>query len=123
MAETIYEKLTEYQNSDYYGFHMPGHKRNVNLTGADLPYEIDITEIEGFDDLHHARGILKQAQERAAMLYGAEETCFLVNGSTAGILSAIMGCTQKGDRILVARNCHKSVYHAIFLNELRAEYV
>ena len=123
MAETIYEKLTEYQNSDYYGFHMPGHKRNVNLTGADLPYEIDITESEGFDDLQHARGILKQAQERAAMLYGAEETCFLVNGSTAGILSAIMGCTQKGDRILVARNCHKSVYQAIFLNELRAEYV
>ncbi len=123
MRETLYEKLISYRDSDYYGFHMPGHKRNPELMGAELPYGIDITEIEGFDDLHHARGILQEAQERAARLYGAEETHYLVNGSTCGILSAIMGCTRKGDRILMARNCHKSAYHAAFLNELRAEYV
>lgn len=123
MRETLYEKLISYRDSDYYGFHMPGHKRNSELTGAELPYGIDITEIEGFDDLHHARGILQEAQERAARLYGAEETHYLVNGSTCGILSAIMGCTRKGDRILMARNCHKSAYHAAFLNELRVEYV
>lgn len=123
MENTLYEKLMRYRESDYYGFHMPGHKRNETLTGAILPYGIDITEIEGFDDLHHAGGILKQAQERAANVYKAEESHYLVNGSTAGILSAILGCTQKGDSILVARNCHKSVYHAIFLNELHAEYV
>ena len=120
---TLFEKLTAYRDSDYYGFHMPGHKRNAALTGTDLPYGIDITEIDGFDDLHHARGILKAAQERAARLYGAEETCYLVNGSTVGILSAILGCTDRGDKILVARNCHKSVYHAVFMKELRAEYI
>ena len=93
------------------------------MLGIEPPYAIDITEIEGFDDLHHARGILQEAQERAAKVYGAEETHYLVNGSTCGILSAVMGCTRKGDRILMARNCHKSAYHAAFLNELRVEYV
>ena len=120
---TLYDELNEYGHSDYYGFHMPGHKRNKNITRVDLPYDIDITEITGFDDLHHAEGILQDAQERAAKLYHAEETHYLINGSTSGILSAILGSTKRGDTILVARNCHKSVYHAIYLNELKAEYV
>lgn len=121
--KNLYEELIAYSESDFYGFHMPGHKRNLNLTGCNLPYQIDITEIEGFDDLHHADGILKEAQERAARLYKADETNFLINGSTAGILGGIMGCTQKGDKILISRNCHKSAYHAIFLNELKPVYL
>ena len=119
----LYEQLKGYRQSDYYGFHMPGHKRNESLMVAELPYGIDITEIEEFDDLHHDESILLQARERAALLFGAEETRFLINGSTAGILSAILGCTSKRGSILVARNCHKSVYHAIFLGELQATYL
>lgn len=121
--ENLYEKLSSYAESDYYGFHMPGHKRNRNVTGVSLPYGIDITEIEGFDDLHHAKGFFKQAQERTAEVFHGEETCFLINGSTVGILSAVLGCTQRGDKILMARNCHKSVYHAVYMNELEAEYL
>lgn len=119
----LYEKLISYGKSNYYGFHMPGHKRNKAVTGAELPYEIDITEIEGFDDLHHARGIIRMAQERAAKVFHGEETCFLINGSTVGILSAVLGCTKRGDQILIARNCHKSVYHAVYMNELKPFYV
>lgn len=118
----LYSRLVEYSASDYYGFHMPGHKRRAP-GGVRLPYEIDITEIEGFDDLHHSNGILKEAQRLAAKVYGAEESRYLVNGSTAGILSAILGSTCKGERILVARHCHKSVYHAIYLNELKPVYL
>ena len=119
----LYDRLHQYSNSDYYGFHMPGHKRNAERFGSGLPYGIDITEIEGFDDLHHPDGILKKAQEEASRVYGAGETRFLVNGSTAGILSAILGCTRKGDQVLVGRNCHKSVYHAIYMNELEPVYL
>ena len=119
----IFNKLKDYSNSDYYAFHMPGHKRNLDLMDGTSPYRIDITEIDGFDDLHHAEGILKKAQERAARVYHADATYFLVNGSTVGILSAILGTTKKGDSILVARNCHKSVYHAIYLNELDPVYL
>ena len=120
---TIYDKLKDYSYSDYYGFHMPGHKRNLDMLKSTVPYKIDITEIEGFDDLHHAEGILKEAQIRAARIYHADETHFLINGSTVGILSAIAGLTKKGDTILVARNCHKSVYHAIYMNELNPVYL
>ncbi len=119
----LYDRLEEYSQQDYYGFHMPGHKRNETFMGISLSYGIDITEIEGFDDLHHAGGILKEAQERAAHVFDAKETHFLINGSTVGILSAILGCTEKGDKILIARHCHKSVYHAIYLNELVPRYL
>lgn len=118
----LYDRLKEYSDSDYYGFHMPGHKR-VFKPADELPYELDITEIEGFDDLHHAQGILKEAQERAAGVFGAQETHFLVNGSTVGILSALLGCTDRGDTVLVARNCHKSVYHAIEMQGLIPVYL
>ena len=119
----IYEKLKSYGESDYYGFHMPGHKRQMGAFTN--PYQIDITEIPDFDDLHHPeeQGILSQAQERAARLYGAEETHFLVNGSTAGILSAISGCTTMNGKLLMARNCHRSVYHAVALRNLEAVYI
>lgn len=121
--EYLYEKLEAYEKSNYYGFHMPGHKRNSDVTQANLPYGIDITEIEGFDNLHHAEEIIMEAEVRAASMYHAEETHYLINGSTVGILSAVMGCTKKGGKILMARNCHKSVYHAVFLNELRPVYI
>lgn len=119
----LLDRLYEYGDSDYYGFHMPGHKRNMDFYDGKLPLNCDITEIDGFDDLHHAENILKEAQERAARVFHAGETHFLINGSSVGVISAILGCTNKGDRILVARNCHKSVYAAIYLNELRPVYL
>lgn len=122
----LYEKLIAYSKSDAYGFHMPGHKRNSDLQkrlGDKLPFSYDITEITGFDDLHHPKGCLLEGEKLAAALYGAEESHFLVNGSTVGILSAILGSTKKGDKILVGRNCHKSVYHALEMHELSPVYV
>ena len=117
----LLESLNRYTDSDMLPMHMPGHKRRMGT--VEKPYSIDITEIEGFDDLHHADGILQSAQKRAADLYHSEETHYLVNGSTAGILSAISGCTDFGGKILVARNCHKSVYHSILLRGLEAVYL
>lgn len=117
----LYENLMEYSNSDYYPFHMPGHKRNI-LDGVN-PYSYDITEIDGFDNLHEPQGILRLAMEDAAGFYESDKTYFLVNGSTCGILSAICGVTSRGDRILMARNCHKSVYNAVYLQELKPEYL
>ena len=64
MAE-LCEKLKEYKDSDYYQFHMPGQKRNGYMTEKILAdvYGLDITEIDGFDNLHQAVGILKREQE------------------------------------------------------------
>ena len=123
----LLERLTEYVGSDAYPFHMPGHKRREIPDGIPGgfpdPYGIDITEIDGFDNLHHAEGILKDAMETAAAIYGADRSWYLVNGSTCGILSAVFAATENGGKILTARNCHKAVYHAICLNRLEAEYL
>ena len=130
---TLYETLISYCSSDAYPFHMPGHKRRVaafcdpsasfcDPSNRD-PFYIDLTEIDGFDNLHHAEGILKEAQQRAAALYKSQETHFLVNGSTAGVLSAIGACTRPGDCILMARNSHRSAYNAAALNRLQTAYL
>lgn len=97
--------------------HMPGHKRNTSFV-MENPYAWDVTEVEGLDNLHHPRGILKQEMERLRRWYNTEDTYLLVNGSTGGILTAIASCCCRGDKILVARNCHRSVYHAIYLLNL-----
>lgn len=123
MLDGLYQKLNTYSQTDYYPFHMPGHKRNPESGPLADFYRLDITEIDGFDNLHEATGILRQAQEHAARLYGAEETHFLVNGSTGGILSAIASVAGKGKLLLMARNCHKAVYHAAFLNRMKVRYL
>lgn len=115
--------LDAYGESDYYPFHMPGHKRNPEFMNLPPTQKIDLTEIDGFDDLHHAVGILRDAQVRAARVRGAKRTWFLVNGSTVGILTAVSACVRPGGRILVARNCHKSVYHVIELRGLHPIYL
>ncbi len=120
MSELL-EKLENYADSNHLPMHMPGHKRRMGDLGN--PFFIDITEIDGFDDLHHAEGILRDAQQRAARLYGSEETHYLVNGSTAGILAAVSGCVPAGGTILMARNCHQSVIHAALLRGLNTEYI
>lgn len=120
----LYEALVRYSGSDYYPCHMPGHKRNEEAGMMAAYYGIDITEIDGFDNLHHAEGLLREAQQRANRLYGNEdsETFYLVNGSTCGVLASIMAVAEHGEEILIARNCHKSVYHAAIMQELRLHY-
>ena len=119
----LYETLLQYGKENVYPFHMPGHKRNTDLMDMVNPYAIDITEIEGFDDMHCPEGIIKEAMERTAHLYGAEKTFFCVNGSTGGLLAGIGACSRHKGKVLIARNCHKSVYNAVLLNELTPVYI
>ena len=121
--EHLYDKLVKYSVSDYYGFHMPGHKRNPLAVDGDFPVERDITEINGFDNLHHAEDLLKRAQEDVARLYGVPESFYSINGSSGAILAAVSAAVGKGGQILIARNCHKAVYHAIYLRDLGATYI
>ena len=118
---SLLDNLINYSHSDYYPFHMPGHKRTP--LGFPDPWSIDITEIDGFDNLHHAEGILKDLQEQAARLFGARRSFCLVNGSTCGILTAISACVKPGGRLLMARNCHKSAYHGVYLRNITPVYV
>lgn len=98
--------------------HMPGGKRRF---ASRLPYALDVTEVEGLDDLHDPHGVLLALEERAAALWGAEKSFLLVNGSTVGLLAAVRA-TGSG-RILLARNCHRSVYNAAELCRREVSYV
>ena len=116
-------ELYGYGRSEVYPFHMPGHKRQAVTEYLSNPYLEDITEITDFDNLHHAEGILKEAQEYAGKIFRTYKSYFLINGSTAGILAAVSACTQQGGRILMARNCHKAAYHAVYLRDLKPVYL
>lgn len=121
--KNLAEELISYSKKDYYPFHMPGHKRNPFSVSYEPSIVTDITEIDGFDNLHHAEGIIQKSQERAARLFGAVESIYSVNGSTAALLSAVSACTAMGGKILAARNCHKAVYHAIYLRKLEPVWI
>ncbi len=90
--------------------HMPGHKRK-NIFNNTLPYDIDITEIDDFDNLYNPSGILKQSLENLTKLYNSHQSFYLVNGSTSGIFVAIKSFCDVGDKIIIARNSHKAVFN------------
>ena len=138
----LHDTLLQYSQSGMYPMHMPGHKRNKEIfekISSEIssefssefspefsmgnPYLIDVTEVEGLDNLHHPTGILQDFMEQMQKRYGTEKTYLLVNGSTGGILSAVSACCRRGDTILMARNCHRSVYHAVYLLGLHPIYV
>ena len=119
----IYQELIKLAEGDMYPFHMPGHKRNLQSTPLKGAFRCDITEIDGFDNLHDEKGIILEAEKRANRLYGADDTFFLVNGSTSGVLSAVSAAVPEGGNILAARGSHKSFYHAAYLRSLEIEYL
>lgn len=123
MRSRLSDELIQYRGSDAYPFHMPGHKRNMKGHPFADSYDIDVTEIDGFDNLHKPEGIILEAERRAAFLYGSSETHFLVNGSTGGILSAVAGTAGRYGKIILAANSHKAAFHTLILNQLKSEFV
>lgn len=104
-----------------YPFHMPGHKR---MSGLGLCGEnIDITEIDGFDNLHSPTGVLKDLENKTARLFGVSKSIISTNGATCGVLSAVSAVAEKGGEILVCANCHKSVFNACELNDLDVFFI
>ena len=104
--------------------HMPGHMRSkeypyLNRLGA----EMDITEIDGFDDLHHPTGILLQSMNDAAKLWQSGDTRYLVNGSTCGIVASVYALGMGGGKCVVSRNAHKSLYHALEITGIEPVFV
>lgn len=121
--EHLTSKLLQNAAGDIYPCHMPGHKRRAHGELPEALFGLDITEVDGFDNLHMPEEIFLDLQKKASELYGAEETFYLVNGSTCGILSAVSVVVPEGGRLLMARNCHKSAYHAAYLRGLNLSYL
>lgn len=131
MNTPINDKLNILKQHGKIPFHMPGHKRKTILqempeeicSETDMVKQSDITEITGYDDLHHPKGIIRESMNQLREIYGTRESWYLVNGSTVGILAAISAVCSPKDRIVMARNCHKSVYNAVRLLRLKTAYL
>ncbi|MDF2592683.1 MAG: aminotransferase class I/II-fold pyridoxal phosphate-dependent enzyme [Clostridia bacterium] len=125
----ILKALRDYSNEDIAYFHTPGHKggnafRKIGFEPFDKDLlSLDVTEVPGVDNLHCPETSIKEAQELAAQAFGAKHTFFLVNGTTGGIYSMILAATNPGDKIIIPRNCHKSVIGAVILARLQPIYI
>lgn len=120
----LWEALRAHVAAGYTGFHVPGHK------GKHMPGELsaawgrdvfayDLTELPGLDNLHAPEGAIKEAQELAAQLYGTRHTFFLVGGTSAGLIAALLAATQPGDKVLLPRHAHRSLLSAMILGDLK----
>ena len=118
----MYEHIKNYLAKNIYPFHMPGHKRNLAFLPPDL-HELDLTEIPGMDVLSMPTGILLDFQKSIADFFGADESFFLVNGSSAGIVASICALCKPGRPLYVARNAHASTYNAMALAGGRPVYI
>lgn len=124
MKTPVLDALINLMEEDHTSFHFPGHKNKNTLIewGKYIPY-IDTTETEGMDNLLEPRGIIKESQELAAKVFGAKATYYAVNGSTGSNYIAMATITKPGDKVLVQRNCHKSIYNGMILNRLNPIYL
>ncbi|MGE7984642.1 aminotransferase class I/II-fold pyridoxal phosphate-dependent enzyme [Solibacillus sp. NPDC093137] len=122
----IVQALEKFVADDPQSFHVPGHKNGLL---SNLPNEIkqalkyDVTELTGLDDFHQPEEAIQQAEQLLASTYGASRSFFLVNGSTVGNLAMIYATCEKGDTVLVQRNAHKSIFHALELVGINPVYV
>ncbi len=103
-----------------YRFHVPAHA-GVDLTGflagnPSLAFMADLTELPELDVLGNPQGVLFDSQAETARLFGVAQSFYLINGASVGLMAALLaaGLTAE-DRILVARNCHRSIVHGLIL--------
>lgn len=126
----LVDGVKKYLKEDMTSFCMPGHKGgkgfNTDIKGKSFFNEIfkaDLTEVDGLDNLHKPEGIIKEAQEQLSRYYKSKKSYFLVNGSTSGNLAMIFSCFNEGDKVIVERNCHRSIFNGIILRKLRPVYI
>lgn len=109
-------------------FHMPGHKgaaiyRHYGYDEfLDTFMNCDVTEIPGADNLFQTEGVIKKTQQNYADLYEVDRSYLLINGTSGGIIASILASVKKGRKLIMARNCHKSVFNALTLGEIEPVY-
>lgn len=128
MEAPLYEMLCLYEEQNRTSLHVPGHKDGRVFDENSLKHfsnllSIDATESKGIDDLHHPSNAIKKAQRLAADAFGADHTFFLVGGSTIGNVGIALSLCQPGNKILVQRNMHKSVFHGLLLAGAEPIYI
>lgn len=126
MKRPLVDQLHQFAEKKAMSLHVPGHKNGYFST---LPKALrdslayDVTELEGLDDLHAPEGVIRESQALLSQFYTSDASYFLVNGSTVGNLAMMMAATNPGDLVLVQRNAHKSVFHALELARVEPIFI
>ena len=121
-ASPLETYFQHYNEKNLLPLHMPGHQRKRDM-GTALPYAYDYTEVEELDNLHAPEGILQEAMNRTAAYYGCSDCFYLVNGSSSGLQAGIFTLLEEGDEVVVARNCHRSVFYALSLRKAKIHFL
>lgn len=129
MDKSISNFLIRHRKKDTVSFHMPGHKGSRIF--EKLGYsrfisnmaDLDITEIDGADNLFKPESIIRETMNKYKEIYGSRETYLLVNGSTGGLIASIMTCAARGEQVIMARNCHKSIFAGVEMAGAQPVYI
>src|SRR5215213_7171948 len=119
----IVEALQRYHESGILPFTTPAHKMGQGVLPEDkaiigeAPFLNDIPMQNGADDRRESKGIQEEAEELCAKAVGADQSFFSTNGSSLSAHVAVMTVAESGEKILVARNTHKSMIAAIIMAE------
>ncbi|CAM4032994.1 aminotransferase class I/II-fold pyridoxal phosphate-dependent enzyme [Bacillus manliponensis] len=125
----LFTALVEHSKRNPIQFHIPGHKKGQGMDSEFREFighnalSIDLINIAPLDDLHHPKGMIKEAQSLAAQAFGADHTFFSVQGTSGAIMTMVMSVCGPGDKILVPRNVHKSVMSAIIFSGAKPIFI
>ncbi|MBO0928804.1 aminotransferase class V-fold PLP-dependent enzyme [Staphylococcus sp. 30400_3112M30941] len=122
MKQPILNKLKQFNQEEVISLHVPGHKNMTIGHLSQLSITMDKTEIPGLDDLHHPEEVILESMKQVEK-HSDYDAYFLVNGTTSGILSVIQAFSQKKGDILLARNVHKSVLHALDISQQEGHFI
>lgn len=120
--------LLQHASMDPVSFHMPGHKGSAIFKKygygefLDNFVDCDVTEIPGADNLFQAEGIIRAVMDKYSDLYDVEHSYLQINGTSGGIIASILATVKPGGKLIMARNCHKSVFNALTLGNIQPVY-
>ncbi|MEQ1953567.1 arginine/lysine/ornithine decarboxylase [Mesorhizobium sp. CN2-181] len=123
----MFKALMEYTLQASYSWHTPGHGGGVAFRKSpvgQLFYEFfgentlrsDISvSVGSLGSLLDHTGPIAEGERNAARIFGADETLFVVGGTSTANKIVWHGTVARGDLVLCDRNCHKSILHSLIM--------
>lgn len=135
MLPPFFKALSRYTDAAKYSWHTPGHGGGVAFmrspvgqafhrffgeTALRADLSVSVPELGSL--LDHA-GPVREAEREAAQSFGADSTFFVTNGTSSANKIVWSGLVGPGDTVLVDRNCHKSLVHALIMTGAKPLYL
>src|SRR5258707_1048400 len=131
----FYDQLKNYVWMAKDQWHTPGHSSGESL--RDSAWVSDFYEFMGehvfdadlsvsvpmLDSLMEPKGVIAEAQAMAAKAFGAKRTFFATNGTSTANKVIFQTLLAPGEKLLLDRNCHKSVHHGVVLSGAHPIYL